>query len=113
MAVYLLHLSHPLTAQSGKGVKYSQHYLGWTDDLDRRIQEHRTGHHRVSARLMEVAHERNIGFVVARVWEDGDRWLERLLKSHKRHRDFCPVCQAATEGGRRAQPRLPGLDDAP
>lgn len=91
--VYLLHFDKPINPE-----RPAQHYLGYADDLARRIQTHQRGR-RYSwsggftgcSRLCEVAHQRGIGFQVARVWM-GDRELERRLKGWKQMGRYCPVC---------------------
>ena len=83
-AVYLLHFSHPISPNHT-----TQHYLGYSRDLDARIRQHRKGR---GSRLCQVAKERNIFFTVAQVWK-GDRKLERLMKSDKNApRYYCPIC---------------------
>lgn len=76
MTVYLIHFHSKL--------HHAQHYLGWTNDLERRVQEHRDG---AGSRLMEVA----------RVWPEGDRDLERRLKRWHKARTLCPICKAETK----------------
>ena len=85
MTVYLLHFSGPIAP----GRHTAQHYLGFTDDLERRIEEHRTG---AGARLCEVAKERGLTFAVVRTW-DGDRQLERKLKNMHAGPKLCPICK--------------------
>ena len=82
MTVYLLHFSQPF--------HHARHYLGSTDDLDNRLQEHRTGQ---GARLTQVIHEAGISFILARTWEGG-RDLERKLKRWHKSPDLCPICKA-------------------
>lgn len=91
--VYLLHFDRRINPE-----RPAQHYLGYAADLARRIQQHARGRRYNSqggstgcARLCEVAHERGIGFHVARVWV-GDRELERRLKRWKQMTRYCPVC---------------------
>ena len=83
MSVYLLHFHERINP-----IHPAQHYLGSTNDLDRRIWEHRQG---LGARLCQVAKERGIGFIVAEVWFGGRR-LERQLKRQKNSPKFCPIC---------------------
>lgn len=85
MAVYLLHFERPISPNHT-----CLHYLGFANNVDARIKHHRAGTSK--ARLLEVAHERGIGFEVVRVWEDGDRELERRLKRWHNSRLLCPVC---------------------
>ena len=85
--VYLLHFSQPIAP----GRHTTRHYLGYSDDWERRIAEHRAG---TGARLTQVAKERGISFVVARLW-DGDRALERQLKRRHAGPRLCPICSRA------------------
>lgn len=57
MWVYLLHFHAPISPS-----RTTQHYLGWTLDLDDRIWKHRRGR---GSRLCQVALERGIKFTVA------------------------------------------------
>lgn len=85
MAVYLLHFDEKIA--------HAQHYLGFSDKLDQRIKQHRRG--KSGAGIVTEFFRRNIGFVVARVWEDGDRIFERHLKVKYKHTTrLCPVCKA-------------------
>ncbi|MFM7424589.1 MAG: endonuclease [Elainella sp.] len=83
MTVYLLHFSERINP-----TRPTRHYLGWTDDLDTRIRQHRRGK---GSRFCEVARERGISFTLAEVWS-GDRSLERQLKRQKNSPMFCPIC---------------------
>jgi predicted GIY-YIG superfamily endonuclease len=81
--VYLLHFVKPYW--------HARHYLGYTANLERRIEEHRHG---VGARLAQVCAEHGIGFVIARTWPGG-RELERRLKRQKNSPKLCPLCAEA------------------
>jgi hypothetical protein len=85
MSVYLLHMMQPVNPEHP-----CRHYLGWAADVRPRIYAHLHGK---GARLTEVAHERGIIMVWVRVWEDGDRTLERKLKNRKNAPALCPICQ--------------------
>lgn len=78
--IYLLHFS--------EAYKHARHYLGFTDDLDARLQAHASGQ---GARLMSVIKDAGIGWTLARTWP-GNRKLERQLKNGKRAPRLCPVC---------------------
>lgn len=78
--VYLIHFDRPY--------KHAKHYTGWTDNLERRLAEHRAG---TGARLMAVIKEAGIGWQLARTWE-GTRARERQLKQRGASR-HCPVCK--------------------
>ena len=81
--VYLLHFDQPLA--------HAKHYLGYTNNLERRIKEHRRGHS--GSHIMRVLKQRGIGFVVARTWEGGTRADERRMKGRGKGR-MCPICKA-------------------
>jgi predicted GIY-YIG superfamily endonuclease len=78
--VYLLHFSEPY--------RHARHYLGSTDNLERRLAEHRGG---TGARLMEVVSEAGISFTLARTWPGG-RQRERQLKKQGGRSRLCPLC---------------------
>jgi predicted GIY-YIG superfamily endonuclease len=82
MPVYLLHFS--------RRISHAGHYLGYADDLDSRLERHHAGN---GARLVQVAAERGIGFILARTWK-GDKALERRLKRQKASPRLCPICRA-------------------
>ena len=85
--VYLLHFERPY--------KHARHYLGFAEDLERRLELHRAGR---GARLVEVVVAAGIGFQLVRTWE-GDRTLERVLKNrHNAPARLCPLCRAERRG---------------
>ena len=55
--VYLIHFARPY--------KHARHYLGYTEDLPKRLSLHKRG---LGARLMEVVRNAGIDWVVARTW---------------------------------------------
>lgn len=81
MTVYLLHFDKPL--------KHASHYIGWAENVEKRIEHHRDG---TGARLTQVIAEQGIGFTVARTWEGADKTFERRLKNCKHAADYCPLC---------------------
>lgn len=82
MPVYLLHFS--------ERYKHAGHYLGFAEDLEARLERHRTGR---GARLVEVITEAGLDFQLVRTW-NGDRMLERQLKKQKNGPRLCPLCNA-------------------
>jgi len=78
--VYLIHLGKPLA--------HARHYLGFTDDLDARLERHRAGN---GARLMSVISAAGITWQCVRTWQ-GDRKLERQLKRRKEAPALCVIC---------------------
>ena len=92
--VYLLHFDSPIAP----GIHTCQHYIGWAEDVFKRLEEHAAGR---GARLTEVAKERGITFRLARVWPGETRSFERRLKNWKMGPRLCPICIA-----RRAESKL-------
>ncbi|MGH8644349.1 MAG: hypothetical protein ACREX4_07790, partial [Gammaproteobacteria bacterium] len=88
--------SHHLLARFQQPYRHARHYLGPTEDLGRRLEEHRAGR---GARLMEVIKAQGIGFVLARTWR-GSRTLERLIKHRKGTPRLCPICRGRLQGSR-------------
>lgn len=80
--VYLLHYDEPL--------HHAQHYLGWTNDLKKRIQCHKRGDRNVCVITHEFA-ERNIEFTLVRAWP-GPLEFEKRLKKMKNSKMLCPTC---------------------
>ena len=97
MTVYLLHFAQPIAP----GRHTAQHYLGFTDDLEQRLADHRAGR---GARLTEVAKERGIPFYVVGLWPGG-RDVESALKRQHNGRRLCPICNRPHDAGQ------PGLFD--
>lgn len=81
MSVYLLHFE--------PAYKHARHYCGYADDVEPRINAHLHGR---GARLTQVAHDAGCALILARVWPDGDRTLERRIKNRKAAPRLCPIC---------------------
>ena len=81
MVVYLLHLRRKLA--------HSQHYIGFTEHLDKRLTDHLCGQ---GARFMEVCFERKIEWRLARAWQGAGREFERKLKRRHGAASICPLC---------------------
>ena len=79
--VYLIHFDPPY--------RHARHYLGYADDISRRVAQHRAGE---GARLTQIAVEAGCELILAHVWEGEDRHFERSLKKQKNGPRFCPVC---------------------
>jgi predicted GIY-YIG superfamily endonuclease len=85
--VYLLHF-----APFGTANQSISHYLGITENLSRRLAEHRKGY----KYFCTITHElkrRGIAFCVAMTWEHVNDAFEIYLKSWGKHKLFCPLCQ--------------------
>lgn len=79
--VYLLHFA--------PSYKHARHYVGYADDIERRVAEHAAG---VGARLTQVAVEAGCDLILARTWDGADRTEERRLKNTKSIPHYCPIC---------------------
>ena len=84
--VYLIHFEEKL--------HHAQHYIGYTNCLERRLHEHLSNS---GAKILKAVKAAGIKYRVVKVWEDGDRSLERKLKNRKKARCMCPVCQGKEE----------------
>ena len=81
--VYLIHFEEKL--------HHAQHYIGFVEkDLKQRIKKHKNNK---GAKLLIAVNQKGIQWEVVRVWETGDRTLERKLKNCKKARCFCPLCR--------------------
>lgn len=83
--LYLLHLE-PRYQHAG-------HYLGYADDIARRVHEHAAGGSK-SSPLIRAQLAAGGRIVLTRVWLGGDRHLERRLKRHNGLSRHCPTCRA-------------------
>jgi hypothetical protein len=84
LMVYLIHFEKPF--------KHARHYIGFTDNLDRRMHEHELGTN--GSKLLKAVRDEGINFTVVRIWPEGDRTFERRLHNYKKSSCLCPVCQA-------------------
>lgn len=85
---YLLHFDEPI----GR----SRHYLGWTNDLDKRLREHRKGP-RERCVLTHEARSRGIDWIVAVVWGGVTIAHKMKLKAQKNSPRLCSICQSQWE----------------
>ncbi len=85
--VYMLHFSEPY--------KHARHYVGWTEDLLHRLDQHATGH---GARLVTVIWSAGIGFTLIRICE-GTRATERAIKNEGGAVRYCPACTSRPRNG--------------
>jgi hypothetical protein len=97
--VYLLCFRDPTTGQhaplvgNGCGGQYAGHYWGWTDDLVRRMAEHRNPRWRGAGRLVQVALEAGLSFELAWLEYPATRGRERRLKNQGSAYRRCPLCR--------------------
>lgn len=76
--VYILRFSHPLGTERHQ----AQYYIGWTLDVEERLEEHRAGR---GARITAAAVERGFRLELIATLP-GTRADERRLKARKSHR---------------------------
>ena len=97
--VYLLCFRDPTTGAHrplrGNGCRgqYAGHYWGWTDDLIRRINQHRNPRWRGAGRLVQVALAAGLTFELAWLEYPATRGRERRLKNQGSAYRRCPLCR--------------------
>ena len=97
--VYLLCFRDPATGQhrplQGQGCRgqYAGHYWGWTQDLVRRIRQHRNPAWTGAGRLVQVALEAGLSFELAWLEYPATRGRERRLKNQGSAYRRCPLCR--------------------
>jgi hypothetical protein len=97
--VYLLCFRDPATGQHaplrGKGCRgqYAGHYWGWTDDLLRRITQHRNPRWTGAGHLVQVALAAGLTFELAWLEYPATRGRERRLKNQGSAYRRCPLCR--------------------
>lgn len=100
--LYLIHIDRPV----GSG---AQHYLGWSADPDRRLNEdHRKGR---GARLLRVAVRAGVVFDIARRWPNKTRADESAMKRRGHLPQHCPQCREAWRKRRNAHQAARRLKD--
>lgn len=83
--VYILHFNRPYF--------HARHYVGYTEDTDRRFKEHFNCHQSGSP-LIQAALEAGITITVSKIYFDGDRNLERKIKKSHHTERYCPLCKS-------------------
>jgi hypothetical protein len=78
---YLIHFSRPF--------KSARHYLGFTNQLQDRLAEHRAGK---GSPLMRAVTAAKIPWRVVRKWNGVDGFFESMLKGGHDNGRLCPVC---------------------
>lgn len=84
--VYLLHFERKL--------KHAQHYIGYTDDLAKRLKRHQA---KQGSKFVAAMLNNGISFLLARTWEGVDYSFERKLKSRRNAKHLCPICRKEKE----------------
>lgn len=97
--VYLLHfISKRGKDKRGQHAKYQHagHYVGFTENLPKRLTEHRTGR---GANLMRVIANAGLSFLVARTWGGTTEVDEQRVKNRGGAARLCPICTPGTKAG--------------
>lgn len=81
--VYLLHFDRPY--------RHARHYIGCSDDIERRLDHHRRGR---GANLLRIVVAAGIRFDISRIWPGEGRTFERQLKRRGGATRHCPACIA-------------------
>jgi predicted GIY-YIG superfamily endonuclease len=68
--------------------RHARHYMGFTTNLEQRIERHKAGH---GSRLMSVITKAGIRWAVVQTWS-GNRHLERRIKRGGGLSRACPIC---------------------
>jgi predicted GIY-YIG superfamily endonuclease len=87
---YLVHFDRAIGNEANPRAM-ARHYIGWADNLDARLAEHRAGR---GARLLAACGREGIGWAVVRTWAGVTRSTERSLKNRKQAWSLCPMCRA-------------------
>lgn len=103
---YLIHFSQFIGSKTNPRGR-ARHYIGFTNNLSRRIHEHLTNSEN-GAKILRALNLLGIEWEVARTWDapewsDGGHALELALKRRKKASDLCPVCRQARESSRAAR----------
>lgn len=82
--VYLIHFKEKY--------KHAGHYRGTTNNLKKRLKQHKSGVKTKSSALMAAVHAAGIEWVVACTWE-GSYALERQKMKRGSAKRQCPICK--------------------
>lgn len=82
--VYIIKLRQPIVRSNGVEVWF---YCGSTDDLDRRMREHRLGKACGGSPLLDLANQLGIAWDVAARW-NASREFEKYIKRQKHIQRF-------------------------
>lgn len=94
-SVYILHYERPL-GNPDNARAMAQHYTGFAENLEERLEEHRTGNYAGKvAKLPKAFQLAGIGFTVAHLETGVPQAREYQFKRKiKNARHACPICRA-------------------
>jgi len=88
--VFLLHFAQPVNPDYP-----ARHYLEYAENIAARLRDHRSGDRTRTSGIMYACYERNIAFLVARIWQDATRRNEYQLRQLANNPKLCPICTPA------------------
>lgn len=88
--VILLHFAQPVNPDYP-----ARHYLEYAENIRSRLADHVAGDRTRTSGIMYACYERNISFVVARIWQDATRRDEYRLRQLGKNPKLCPICNPA------------------
>lgn len=83
-----------------KPYRHARHYLGWSDDIEARVEQHLAGK---GARLVSVVMQSGVRVDLVRTWEGYSRIQERELKNKRNAAYLCPRCARTRKVRRRLE----------
>ena len=84
--VYLLHFERVV---KGGHMAGARHYIGFTSDIERRLQQHASGE---GSQFTKVAFRQGIGFQMGNFWPGADEGFETKLKGRNEASRICTLC---------------------
>lgn len=90
--VILLHFDKPVNPDYP-----ARHYLEYAENIRTRLADHTAGDRTRTSGIMYACYERNITFVVARIWRDATRRNEYQLRRLGKNPKLCPICNPALQ----------------
>jgi predicted GIY-YIG superfamily endonuclease len=77
-------------------LQHAGHYIGYTENLGQRLEEHRAGY---ASKLTGAAIHAGLSFLVARLWVGVSRVEEQRVKNLGGAAKCCPICSPGTTAG--------------
>jgi predicted GIY-YIG superfamily endonuclease len=73
--------------------RHTSHYSGSTNDLDRRIDEHKAGRSNSLVKRATVNGAKLILYPFKQLWQARD--VEKKIKRNKNNTQYCPLCKGS------------------
>ncbi len=88
LGVYLLHFE--------PAYKHAQHYLGWSNNIGKRVREHLNPVGYRASPLVRAAILNGSEVTLVRVWLHAHQDTEKKLKNQHSPKRLCPVCSCTS-----------------